>query len=222
MGKLTGRRAGRYGRVTSWIIAQKVVLGVYWLADDEGLACHATDAEIAKASRVGVQSVARCIQEMEENGLITTIGNLGDRKRRTIVLVDHDRSRVFVDAALAAPGGDSYLLASAPRFSRNPKAQATGMAVWSAVRSLAVEGVCTATNAELARASGLKSTDTVKSFVSSLAWGGLVGRFDGPFGRARRALVLLDHPDADRLLTLFGAKRGQRQGLLAFEQDMHQ
>ena len=80
---------------------QKVLLAIYWLADEDGLYCHATNAELAKAAGVGVETVRGYLHGMEHDGTVVTFGSRrSGTYRRLMILMDHPAAEAHVESAL--------------------------------------------------------------------------------------------------------------------------
>jgi hypothetical protein len=65
----------------------RVLLAVYITADDEGLLCTATNAEIARVAHVGVDTAKGYLHSLDFGGEITTFR--GGGYHRIMVLMDH-------------------------------------------------------------------------------------------------------------------------------------
>jgi hypothetical protein len=74
-----------------------VVLAVHMLADGEGLACHATNAQLSVATGRAVETVQAALRWMERAGHIVSLGSWDGLPRRMIVLLDHPDARRLIE-----------------------------------------------------------------------------------------------------------------------------
>jgi hypothetical protein len=84
---MTGRE--RRGAMIREITYQKVLLAVYILSDEDGLACRACNARIGRECGPSGRTVARVLAEMRRRGLIETLDSRDGLSHRMIVLMDH-------------------------------------------------------------------------------------------------------------------------------------
>jgi len=76
----------------------RVLLALYWLADDEGLICAATNAGIARAAGVSAATVGNCLRNLESEGTVAVYADKG-LPCRVIVLLDHPEAATLVRKA---------------------------------------------------------------------------------------------------------------------------
>jgi hypothetical protein len=88
-------RRGRRGAMTREIAYQKVLLAVYVLAEEDGLACYTFNTGIARECGVSPAAVGRAVAEMERRGVIRTFDWRDGLNCRMIVLMDHPEGRSF-------------------------------------------------------------------------------------------------------------------------------
>jgi hypothetical protein len=81
----------RVGRVAAaeHLAYQKALLAVYLLADEAGLSCEATDAEIGRQSGLGVGPIGLLLSLMRDRGDVRVFGKGDGLACRVIVLADH-------------------------------------------------------------------------------------------------------------------------------------
>ena len=73
-----------------------VVLSLYWLADDEGLVCEATNAAIARQAGLSVDWARWHMHDLENEGAVAALAAGAGNRRRSIVLMDHPEARDLV------------------------------------------------------------------------------------------------------------------------------
>ena len=78
------------------ITYQKVLLAVYVLSDERGLACDVPVARIAQECGHGIATVQRSIGMMIDRGVVEPIGSSDGLNRRILVLLDHPSARVYI------------------------------------------------------------------------------------------------------------------------------
>jgi hypothetical protein len=75
----------------------RVLLAVYWLVDEEGLRCHATNAELSTLVGLSIERIRYYLRLMERNEVVAT-ARIQDRlPRRTLVLLNHPRSSSYLE-----------------------------------------------------------------------------------------------------------------------------
>lgn len=92
--RIDGRK--RRGAMTRENTYQKVLLAVYILADEDGLACDVPVARIASECGHSIVAVQRSIAMMMERGVVEAIDQSNGLNRRILVLMDHPKARDFI------------------------------------------------------------------------------------------------------------------------------
>jgi hypothetical protein len=87
----------RHQRLAKQMSYQRVLLAIYWLADDLGLVCAATNAQIARAAGRGVETVQGCLREMGRDGTVTALGHADGLPKRVLVLMDTPGGHAYVE-----------------------------------------------------------------------------------------------------------------------------
>ena len=120
-GQGIGRREGEpvYARMKgcsrkaeATIRRNRVIMALCILADDQGLVCEATNAEIARHVGLSVESTKPSLHDLEHDGSISAIDGKG--RRRTIVLMDHPEAEAHVETLMGQ--GRSPLWATGVRL----------------------------------------------------------------------------------------------------------
>jgi hypothetical protein len=86
----------RRGAMTREITYQRVLLAVYMLSDDDGVACDESVARIGLECGHGGEAVSRSIRTMIERGIVRTLDVRDGLNRRILVLADHPRAGAFI------------------------------------------------------------------------------------------------------------------------------
>jgi hypothetical protein len=74
----------------------KVLLAVHWLADEEGLSCSATNAEIAACAGLSAETVKSCLFRLESDRVVAWAADQCPGRRRILVFLDHPDAGDFV------------------------------------------------------------------------------------------------------------------------------
>ncbi len=89
-------KRARRGAMTRAITYQRVLLAVYMLSGEDGVACDVPAARIGLECGHSVDVVSRSLKEMERRGVISTLDQWDGLNRKVIVLMDHDGADDFI------------------------------------------------------------------------------------------------------------------------------
>jgi hypothetical protein len=92
--RVDGRK--RRGAMTREITYQKVLLAVYWLSDDKGLVCSASNARIGRECGHSADAVSRTLAEMRYRGVVMDFDTRDGLSSRKIILMDHPEAEDLV------------------------------------------------------------------------------------------------------------------------------
>jgi hypothetical protein len=90
-------RRERRGTMVREFTYQRVLLAVYMLSDEEGLACRSCNARIGQECGHSAETVARVLAEMRRRELIEMFDNRDGVSQRMIVLKDDPKATALLD-----------------------------------------------------------------------------------------------------------------------------